>query len=220
MAQDTIGKTFGVALGVCLVCSVLVSAAVSLKPAQEENKALDKKRNILMAAGLLKAGESAGPDRVIELWRNVEARVVDLSTGDYTDVDPYAFDARRAALDPAQSEEIPPGKDLAKIKRRAKLSDVYVISEGGRVRKVIVPVSGKGLWSTLYGFLALDTKDVNKFEGWYFTSILKPWIGGEVDNPNRKALWDGKKAYGDGGAVKIDVLKGRLCLEIPTNSIK
>ena len=41
MAQDTIGKTFGVALGVCLVCSVLVSAAaVSLKPAQEENKAL------------------------------------------------------------------------------------------------------------------------------------------------------------------------------------
>ena len=83
----------------------------------------------------LKAGESAGADRVIELYENVEARVVDLSTGDYTDVDPDTFDARRAALDPAQSEEIPLDKDQMKIKRRAKLSDVYVISEGNRVRK-------------------------------------------------------------------------------------
>ena len=49
MARDTIKGTFGVALGVCLVCSVLVSvAAVSLKPTQNVNKALDKKRNILM----------------------------------------------------------------------------------------------------------------------------------------------------------------------------
>ena len=212
MAQDTIKKTFGVALGVCLVCSVLVSAAaVSLKPAQEENKALDKKRNILMAAGLLKAGESAGPDRVIELYKNVEARVVDLSTGDYTDVDPDVFDARRAVLDPEQSEAIPLDKDLAKIKRRAKLSDVYVISERGRVRKVIVPVSGKGLWSTLYGFLALDTKDVNTIRGLVFYEHLEtPGLGGEVDNPNWKALWDGKKAYGDDGEVKIDVLKGKV----------
>ena len=48
MARDTIKDTFGVALGVCLVCSILVSgAAVSLKPTQNVNKALDKKRNIL-----------------------------------------------------------------------------------------------------------------------------------------------------------------------------
>ena len=212
MAQDTVGKTFGVALGVCLVCSILVSAAaVSLKPTQEENKALDKKRNILMAAGLLKAGESAGADRVIELYENVQARVVDLSTGNYTDVDPDVFDARRAALDPEQSEEIPLDKDLAKIKRRAKLSDVYVISEGNRVRKVIVPVCGKGLWSTLYGFLALDTKDLNTIRGLVFYEHLEtPGLGGEVDNPNWKALWDGKKAYGDDGEVKIDVLKGKV----------
>ena len=83
-----------------------------------------------------------------------------------------------AALDPAQSEEIPLDKDLAKIKRRAKLSDVYVISEGDRVRKVIVPVSGKGLWSTLYGFLALDTKDLNTIRGLVFYEHLEtPGLG-------------------------------------------
>ena len=65
MAIDSVGRTFGVALGVCLVCSVLVSAAaVSLRPIQAVNKALDKKRNILMAAGLLKSGEVAGGERI------------------------------------------------------------------------------------------------------------------------------------------------------------
>ena len=45
MARDTVKGTLGVALGVCLVCSVLVSAAaVSLKPTVRVNKALDKKK--------------------------------------------------------------------------------------------------------------------------------------------------------------------------------
>ena len=61
MANDSVGRTFGGALGVCLVCSVLVSAAaVSLRPTQAVNKALAKKRNILMAAGLIKADEVLG----------------------------------------------------------------------------------------------------------------------------------------------------------------
>lgn len=212
MARDTVGKTFGVALAVCLVCSVLVSAAaVSLRPTQSVNKALDKKRNILLAAGLLKEGESAGAARINELYGNIEARVVDLSTGQYADVSAGEFDARKAAVDPAQSEAIAPAKDLAGIKRRAKLSDVYVVSDGKRIRKVILPVNGKGLWSTLYGFLALDAKDLNTIRGLvYYEHAETPGLGGEVDNPNWKALWDGKKAYGENGEVRIEVIKGQV----------
>ncbi len=41
----------------CLICSVLVTtAAVVLRPMQEYNKALDRKKNILRAAGLLEEG--------------------------------------------------------------------------------------------------------------------------------------------------------------------
>ncbi len=212
MAQDTVGRTFGVALAVCLVCSVLVAAAaVSLKPTQSVNKALDKKRNILMAAGLLKSGESAGAARINELYEQIEARVIDLSTGEYADVSPSDFDSRRAALDPSQSEVISPDKDLAGIKRRAKLSDVYMVSDGNRIRKVILPINGKGLWSTLYGFLALDTKDLNTVRGLvYYEHAETPGLGGEVDNPNWKALWDGKKVYGDNGEVRIEVVKGQV----------
>ena len=33
-------------------------------------------------------------------------------------------------------------------------------------------------------------------------------LGGEVDNPNWKALWPGRKAFGDDGRVAIEVIKG------------
>ena len=212
MARDTVKGTLGVALGVCLVCSVLVSAAaVSLKPTVRVNKALDKKKNILMAAGLLGANESAGVSRIQELYENIDARVIDLSTGDYTDIDPSQFDGKKSAKDPQQNIIIATGDDLAGIKTRSKFSDVYLVSEKGRVRKVILPVNGKGLWSTLYGFLALDTKDFNTIRGLVFYEHAEtPGLGGEVDNPNWKALWDGKKAYGENGEVLIDVVKGQV----------
>ena len=57
MSNDSTKKTIQVALGVCLVCSVLVSiAAVELKPIQDENKQLDKLKNILIAGDLYEDG--------------------------------------------------------------------------------------------------------------------------------------------------------------------
>lgn len=42
MANDSISKTFGVALTLCFICAVVVStAAVMLRPTQEVNKLLD-----------------------------------------------------------------------------------------------------------------------------------------------------------------------------------
>ena len=58
-SNDSIGKTLVVAFALCIVCSVVVSAAaVLLKPVQEVNKTLDRKRNILAAAGMLVEGKS------------------------------------------------------------------------------------------------------------------------------------------------------------------
>ena len=56
--KDSLSNTFIVAIGICLVCSVVVSGlAVALKPQQQINKELDQKQNILRAAGLLPAGD-------------------------------------------------------------------------------------------------------------------------------------------------------------------
>ncbi|MCL4166384.1 UNVERIFIED_CONTAM: hypothetical protein GTU68_062571, partial [Idotea baltica] len=110
----------------CLVCSILVSAAaVVLKPMQEANKVFDKKRNILEIAGLMEEGKS-----VDELYKQIEARVIDTATGEYvTDVDPQTYDQRKASNDPKQFIPLNKEDDIASIKRRAKYTSVYLVKD-------------------------------------------------------------------------------------------
>ena len=57
MANESVSKTITVAVTLCVVCAIVVSsAAVFLRSAQEKNKLLDLKANILASAGLLKTG--------------------------------------------------------------------------------------------------------------------------------------------------------------------
>ena len=208
MPRETVGKTFLVATLLCLVCSFLVSsAAVYLRPTQAVNKALDKKRNIVMAAGLEAEGKS-----IDELFAQIEPKVVDLATGEYVEMDdPAAYDQRRAAKDPAQSVAVAADIDRASIKRRAKYASVYLVRKGDQVKKLILPVHGLGLWSTLYGFIALDARDLNTIKGLvYYEHAETPGLGGEVDNPAWKALWNGKKVFDEKGEVRIEVIKGKV----------
>ncbi|MEM9257071.1 MAG: Na(+)-translocating NADH-quinone reductase subunit C [Pseudomonadota bacterium] len=206
-SNDSIQKTLVVALALCVVCSVIVStAAVVLKPAQEVNKTLDRKRNILAAAGML---EPSVP--VDEQFKQITTKVVDLDTGRFTDaVDPADYDQRRAAKDPSLSEVIPAAEDKAKISRRERYALVYLV-EGptGNLEKIILPVHGYGLWSTLYGFIALEA-DANTIAGLgFYEHGETPGLGGEVDNPRWKALWPGKQVYRD-GQVQIALVKGAV----------
>lgn len=208
MPKETIGKTFLVALLLCVVCSVLVSAAaVYLRPTQAANKNLDRKKNILMAADLLKEGLS-----VEEAFKSIEPKVVDLATGEYVvDIDAESYDQRRAAREPAESEEVPPSEDIASVRRKAKRASVYLIYRGDEVRKIILPLHGLGLWSTLYGFVAIDARDLNTIRGLvYYEHGETPGLGGEVDNPAWKALWNGKQVFDQDGNVRIEVVKGKV----------
>ncbi|TXS92988.1 Na(+)-translocating NADH-quinone reductase subunit C [Parahaliea maris] len=206
-SNDGIKKTLIVAFSLCIVCSVVVStAAVVLKPVQEVNKTLDRKRNILAAAGMLEQGVS-----VETQFEQVESRIVDLRTGKFTDeVDPKTFDARKAAKDPSMSETLSAEADIAKIKRRGDYAEVYLVSSAsGDLEKIILPVHGYGLWSTLYGYMALES-DLNTVIGLGFAEHGEtPGLGGEVDNPSWKAKWPGKKVYKD-GEVELGLIKGTV----------
>ena len=205
--KESLGGIVSVALALCVVCSIVVSAAaVVLKPAQEVNKTRDLKRNILMAAGLYDAGLT-----IEEQFQRVDSRVVDISTGQYaTDIDPEGFDQRAAAKDPATSVTLDSDADIANIIRQSRYAMVYLVNdEAGDLSKVILPVHGYGLWSTLYGFVALES-DGNTIAGLGFYEHKEtPGLGGEVDNPRWKDLWKGKQVYRD-GAVAISVVKGSV----------
>ena len=196
-------------LAVCGVCAVFVSSlAVSLAERQEVNAILDKKKNVLKAAGML------GPDEVIEAtevesrFASFEAVVVDLATGqEVADIDPTTFDQQKAKKDPSRSEVAP--KNNAGIARVPNHALVYKKkADDGSLDMVVLPVEGYGLWSTLLGFLAVDA-DLNTIRGLaYYDHKETPGLGGEVDNPNWQALWPERKIFDASGSVAIEVIKG------------
>jgi len=204
---DTVVGTLLVALVVSLVCSSLVaSAAVVLKPRQVANAILDMRRNILEVAGLLDS------DRDVDaLFDGIEPRVVDLETGAYVeDVDPEAFDPAEAAKDPEGSVEVPPDIDVARIGRRARHALVYLVRQDSEVTKIILPVSGYGLWSTMYGFLALEADGNTVADITFYSHGETPGLGDFIAKPAWRELWRGKRAFDESGEPKLQVVKGRV----------
>lgn len=166
--QESTTRTLLVALVVCLVSSVFVAgAAVALKPTQAENRLLDKQRSILAIAGLGEPGMSGKEVKALFDSR-ITAKVVDLQSGTFSDAqDPLGYDPLKAAKDPALSEALPAAEDIASIKRRERYTTVYLVETDGKLDTLILPVRGYGLWSTLYGFLALKG-DLNTVAGFGF----------------------------------------------------
>lgn len=210
--QETVGRVIGVAMAVCLVCSIVVSgAAVTLRPAQATNKELDRKRNILVAAGMLEEGRtqnSAGRG-IDDLFGDFEARVVDLQSGEFVeDVDPSEFDQLRAARDPERSRALSDAEDTATISRLEQRALVYLTRESdGDIDKLVLPIRGYGLWGTLFGYLVLDG-DLRTVAGVSFYEHKEtPGLGGEVENPQWKASWQGVKVYDDSWEPRFEVTK-------------
>lgn len=208
MSNDSIGKTFLVAISLCVVCAVMVSgSAVSLRPQQEANKILDVKKNLLLAAGLVSGNPT--PKEIDEIFTKIETKIIDLETGEEVEgVDAETYSQKTASKDAKLSVQIPASEDIARIKVRGKYGKVYLYKPQGEVEMIILPVHGKGLWSTMWGFIALSN-DVNTIKGiGFYEHGETPGLGGEIDNPNWKALWPGKKIYEDNKPA-IDVVKGQ-----------
>ena len=121
MQKDSALGTFIVACILCMVCSIFVSmSAVGLKDRQELNAALDIKKNILLASGLLK-NPKAKKDEVLDAFKQIKTEVVDLSTGEVlTDINPDEFNQAEARQSTKTSIAIDAKADIAGIKRRAK----------------------------------------------------------------------------------------------------
>lgn len=205
-SNDSLEKTLAIALAVCFVCAIFVSfAAVALRPLQVNNKALDMKKNILDVAGLMQEGV----DINAAFDQQIEPKLVDLETGDYVEgIDVATYDQRKAAKDPAQSIVIPADKDIASIKAKAKIAKVYLVKKGEDIQSIILPISGYGLWSTLYGFLALEADGQTVQSINFYDQAETPGLGGEVVNPNWRALWQGKKVYSEIGEPVLKLIKG------------
>ena len=205
LSNDSIQKTFIVALLLCLVCSVVVSvAATALKPQQQLNRLEDLQKNILSVAGLTDESQT-----IEQRFESIESRLVDLDTGEFTtELDVEKYNQRKASKDPAQSIDLNSDQDIASIGRRAKIGKIYLVKNNDVVTKVIIPVKGYGLWSTLYGFVALKTDGRTIEDVTFYEHNETPGLGGEVQNRGWQEGWQGKLVYDDQGKPAFTVTKG------------
>ena len=209
--NDTMGKTLFVVVALCLVCSIIVAgSAVGLKPTQEQQKLLDKQRNVLEVSGLLGNITLSG-EQIRDLYANrIDSKLVDLKSGDFVNEDPDKFDRDRALKDSSQSIALDRKDDPSGLRRRTNLAQVYLVrDEDKKISQVILPINGNGLWSMMYAFVSVKV-DGNTVVGVnYYDQGETPGLGDEVTNMKWRNLWPGKKLFDDSGKVAIHLIKGR-----------
>lgn len=207
-------NTLLVAFSICFIASILVStAAVGLKPIQDNNKKIDLLKNILIVGNIYKDGIDI--NKVYE--EKITPEIIDLETGKTIAKEQYDklvntedFEILKVANSDKWGKRIHDNKDIAKIKRKPKVMAIYKVMDKDRVEKYILPIYGKGLWSTMFAFISLN-KDLHTIEGISFYEHGEtPGLGGEVDNPRWKKLWVGKQAYDTNGKLKIRVIKRKV----------
>ncbi len=216
--QHSARRTVGVALAVCLVCSLFVtSAAVMLKPIQIANQVKERQRVLVELAGLTASGLS-----IESAYRLFDVRMVELASGNFVDdQDTERFDITKAAKDEAQSTALTREEDIAQIQRKPKYLPVYLIhNEAGKLETLILPIYGHGLWSTLYGFIALEG-DLRTVKGLRFYQHAEtPGLGGEVDNPRWLTSWEGKVIFDEAWQPRIELIRGSVGSATPDSQHK
>tara|TARA_B100000963_G_scaffold39514_1_gene29340 strand:+ start:789 stop:1559 length:771 start_codon:yes stop_codon:yes gene_type:complete len=207
--NETVIKTLSVTLVVCLLCSLLVSlTAVSLRDQQNTNKLNDKRVKILEAAKIYDDQKS-----IEEQFNDLEIRFLDFDTGniftEFKDYDLDNYDQIKSLRFSDQSKPVPTDKDIAIIKNRENIGKIYFSKKNNQIDTLILPIRGYGLWGTLYGYIAIEN-DFNTVVGIEFYEHKEtPGLGGEVENPNWKKIWEGKKIY-KAGNVELQVIKGSV----------
>jgi Na+-transporting NADH:ubiquinone oxidoreductase subunit C len=196
ISRDSVRNTLTIAVSLSLVCSILVAAtAVFLKPVQLQNEEEFRQRIILEVAGLMHADAD-----IAALFAGIEARTVELESGNY--VESLSED------DEELNVAIPEALDIANIRQRAVYAPVYLVRDGGELQQIILPVHGTGLWSTMYGYLALAS-DGRTVRGLRFYSHAEtPGLGDQIDKAEWQAQWVGKQLYDANGKPRIEVIRG------------
>ncbi|MBP7829464.1 MAG: NADH:ubiquinone reductase (Na(+)-transporting) subunit C [Kiritimatiellae bacterium] len=194
----------GYAAAVCVACSLLLSGtAALLKSKQDFQVELDRKINVLKAFGVATTdgqGRVIGGAEVEKIFgEHIWETVLDADTGQ--------------VLPGVAVRDI--SRDDFEAKRKLPL---FLWKDGDRVTRYAFPISGKGLWSTIYGYLALDA-DLSTIIGvTFYRHGETPGLGAEISTDAFQKQFVGKKVFKDGRLQRIEVVKGAVANRYPEGS--
>lgn len=188
-------RTLSFAAAVAVVCALMVAATVQwLRPRQAALQSIEYERVILSAAGLADPAAADLSDReVVSRFLELRTRIVDLQTDQYTDdMDALTYDFRR----------------VAETQARPRYMPVYALERGGRLERIVLPIFGPGMWSTIYGAITLRSDLETVASVVFYDNGETPGIGDRIEDPSWLAQWQGKRVIDSTGSVCFRIRRG------------
>lgn len=163
---------------VIIVAVLLAFTSLSLKDRQEANELNEKKDAIVASMGLAKGTY----DSVIDAYVvNKEGEVINTTAT--------------------------PLKKLFDLPASFAAGE-YPVFENKTTGEVVLPLTGKGLWDDIWGYIALGA-DMNTIKGAIFDHAGEtPGLGAEIATPKYQAQFQGQTIYEGEQLVGINVVKG------------
>ena len=185
---------------VVIVAFLLAFVFKALKPMQDVNVALDKKKQLLYALNVRNVDNAATAEKYKQLI--VADEIIDVNGKLINKGEPGGEKA---------------GFTLNSADYKAGKLALFVCKVNGQT-KYIIPVYGMGLWGPINGFIALND-DKNTVYGAYFNHEGETaGLGAEIkDNIKWQKLFQGKKLFGnDNSKIALSVVKK---VEDPTTQV-
>lgn len=175
---------------VVIVAFLLAFVSSSLKPIQDVNVALDKKKQILAALNI----------------RNLSDQESAQKYGEVIDSDDI-IDADGNVVRQGEKGGEDTGFVLNSADYKAGKLAIYNCTIEGK-KKYVIPVYGMGLWGPIWGYIAVN-EDGNSVYGAYFNHEGETaGLGAEIkDSKKWQDLFIGKKIYDTGGKAVLSVRK-------------
>jgi len=212
MDNDSPAKAFLVVLLVAVVCSALVSTfVVVLRPIQLNNQLLERSRNIMQLTGLLGEDAEPGDEEMLSLFKSLDTRMLNIDEGSFDDeISIDTFDQRRAANNVELSVVIPAEYDQARLGQRSRYAIIYLVWKEDNLERIILPIHGEAMWSTLYGYLALEADFNTIAAATFYEHAETPGLGDLITRPDWLAQWQGRQIYDSQGERRFAVSTGRV----------
>jgi Na+-transporting NADH:ubiquinone oxidoreductase subunit C len=191
MKLDTNGNLYTfiyAAVMVIIVAAVLAFTAIKLQPKQENNLKVEKMQNILQSVGIQSKVENAE-----NLYKKYITKQIIVNTkGDELEGDAFAINLPAEAKAEVNSRKLP----------------IFFAKLDDGTEKAVIPLTGKGLWGPIWGYLALES-DFNTIYGVVFDHKGEtPGLGAEINKDPFELPFKGKTLFEGNKFVSITLYKG------------
>ncbi|MFR9649692.1 MAG: NADH:ubiquinone reductase (Na(+)-transporting) subunit C [Rikenellaceae bacterium] len=164
---------------VVVVAAILATAAMVLKPYQQANIKKEKQVAILSSLG----AEQQDYDSFIQA---------------------LALDAEGEVIESIQGEDVLNLLADLKASQEAGTYPLFVAEDG----RVVVPVTGQGLWGPVWGYVALES-DKSTISGIVLDHAGEtPGLGAEIATVKHQAQYKGKSIFEGDDFVSVTLIKG------------